>query len=103
MLDYLFQRSQEIPPYPTPDPIEQGECGNNYVVAGMDSLPIVSPGFPDQYLPNLDCYWFFHTTWNASIIFELGYVIEFFEKFAQKKNEVAYLKFLNSNNLFSYS
>ncbi|CAG5082881.1 Oidioi.mRNA.OKI2018_I69.PAR.g10227.t1.cds [Oikopleura dioica] len=61
--------SGEIPVFPYPDPINQGECGNELVIAGMEWLPFISPGFPNGYQNNLDCFWYFKTTHNASILF----------------------------------
>ena len=67
LMEYSAEISHDIPPWPTPDPIDQGTCGNDFVVVGMEPLPIVSPGFPNNYANDLDCYWYLFTTWNASI------------------------------------
>ena len=67
LMDYTSEPSHEIPPNPTPDPIDQGTCGNDFVVAGLTPLPIVSPGFPNNYANDLDCYWYLYTTANASM------------------------------------
>jgi len=37
------------------------------VVAGIEPLPIVSPGFPAFYQPDLDCFWNLYTTVGTSI------------------------------------
>ncbi|CBY36311.1 unnamed protein product, partial [Oikopleura dioica] len=60
LLNYTHvEGSGEIPVFPDPDPIVQGECGNELVIAGIDWLPFISPGFPNGYDNNLDCFWFF--------------------------------------------
>lgn len=67
LLNFTAVKDHEIPPDPHPDPIEPGTCGNDFVVAGVDPLPIVSPGFPNYYQHNLDCFWNIYTTQGSSI------------------------------------
>ena len=48
LLNYTVEFSRDIPPYPEAPQIEQGTCGNDFVLAGVNQLPIVSPNFPGK-------------------------------------------------------